>query len=112
MESETLHVLLMTESNEDGQWWILQCLEFDIAAQARSFRDAEYELGRMLAARVAVASEFGVKPFEGLPQAPDEFWSRYNAHAARVEVDTEAFKLPIDTPAPWMLPPRYEVRVG
>ena len=57
---------------EDG-WWVAQCLNYDIAAQARTMPDAQYEIQRMIVGRVMMADKLGIDPFEGLQEAPAEY---------------------------------------
>lgn len=54
---------------EQGQW-IGQCLEKDIASQASTFEDAQYELARMIAAHIALDKEQGIEPLSQLPPSP------------------------------------------
>lgn len=68
-----IRVVLFTE----GEWQVAQCLDIDIAAQARSERDLYYELGRILVGRVLAARELGVEPFASLPPAPRRYWDMF-----------------------------------
>ncbi len=67
----------------DG-WWVAQVLEYDIAAQAITLDDLEYELLRLLAGRSVIGKELGIDAFEGLTAAPEIFW-KMAANARRVE---------------------------
>ena len=57
---------------EDG-WWIAQCLEYDIAAQARTIPDIQYEIQRILVGRIAMSEKLGIDPFKDIPPAPVEY---------------------------------------
>lgn len=69
---------------EDSGWWCAQCLEYDIAAQARTVPELHDELERVLRAQALVSSELGQEPFAGLPPAPQQFVKMYER--ARFEV--------------------------
>lgn len=109
METRTLSVLIRSEHDGQRAWWVAQCLECDIAAQATSLDDLEYELQRELAGRVAVGRKLGVDPFEGLPQAPDPYWRLFSAARKLELARTGAFKPSADG---WLRPPAYEARLA
>lgn len=66
---EALRVLILKEDD----WWVAQCLEYDIAAQARTLKDVQYEFQRVFLGRVVAAKESGIKPFEGILPAPEVY---------------------------------------
>lgn len=70
---------------EDGDWWSAQCLEYDIATQAKTLSDLLYELERVLISHLCIAAELGRKPFEGLEPAPYKFWDLYQKARAQIE---------------------------
>ena len=88
---------------EDG-WWSAQCLEYDVAAQARTLTDLRYELERVLRSHVVVSSELGRSPFEGLAPAPQRFWDMYASSTIRIEADDLPFRLPDAGPFPTITP--------
>jgi predicted RNase H-like HicB family nuclease len=61
---------------EEG-WWVAQCLEHDIAAQARTRDDLLYELERILVGHFFISAEKGKIPFANLPRAPRRYWVMY-----------------------------------
>ena len=63
----------------EGDRWVAQCLDVDIAAQAKDQRDLGYELGRMLVGRIMASEKLGTEPFEGLPPAPKRYWDLFFA---------------------------------
>lgn len=67
---------------EEG-WWVAQCLDYGIAAQARTQTDLLYELQRLLVGRLVISAEKGIQPFESLPKAPSRYWKMYE-HAKPV----------------------------
>ena len=85
----TLHALLFRRR----EWYIAQCLEHDIAVQARSFDDARYEFERALLGRLVVAAELGCDPFAGLPKAPLRYWRLFE-EAAPLALEEGKYSMP------------------
>ena len=79
---------------QDGDGWTAQCLEYDIAAQAKTLSDLRYELDRVVMSHIAVSDEFGQEPFVGLDPAPQKFWTMYEDAKLRVEREDLPFRLP------------------
>lgn len=72
---------------KEGNTWVGQCLEYDIAAQAESLSEARRELETSFVARLVYAVEHSInKPFKGLPRAPGKYWNMYKQmHGERLE---------------------------
>lgn len=62
---------------KEGDWWVAQCLEFDIATQAKTLKDLAYELQRVLVGHMVVCKQEGIAPFEYLPKAPEKYWKMF-----------------------------------
>ena|GEM_PF-1551862 len=62
----------------EGPWLVAQCLEVDIAAQAKTENDLLYQLSRLLVGRVLASEMLGVDPFTTLPPAPKKYWDLYS----------------------------------
>lgn len=62
---------------KEGEWWVAQCLDVDIAAQAKTEKDLRYELGRLLVGRMMASDKLGIEPFQGLPPAPRRYWDMF-----------------------------------
>jgi len=60
--NEKLDLLLFKED----EWWVIQCLNYAIAAQARTISKVWYEIQRMIAGRIIMADKLGIDPFEGI----------------------------------------------
>lgn len=58
---------------KEDDWWVAQCLEYDIAAQARTLPDVQYEIQRVLVGRIAMAKKLEIDPFEDLSPAPEVY---------------------------------------
>jgi hypothetical protein len=80
-ETPKIHAIVF----RDGEWLVAQCLEYDIATQARDLKGLFYEVERILAAHVLIADRDGAEPFAGIPRAPKRFWEMYKGAAARIE---------------------------
>jgi hypothetical protein len=62
---------------EEGEAWSAQCLDYDIAAQAKTLPELHDELVRVLAVHVAASVQLGREPFAGIGAAPAKFWELY-----------------------------------
>jgi hypothetical protein len=103
-----LRVLLLKE----GDQWVAQALEYDIAAQAGTIRDVMYEFERTLVCELVACSELGHKPFEDIPQAPRYYHELFEEAAEPVSIsERPSFRLPAEVPEAYMLPQQQEVRV-
>ncbi len=83
----------------DGEGYIGQCLEYDIAVQAPTVRDVHYELEKALVGRIVIASELGKEPFDKLPAAPQKYWKEFGT-GYRIVVDELPFQMPQDAEKP------------
>jgi hypothetical protein len=88
----TLSILLI---QEDGGWWSAQCLEYDIAAQAKNLTDLLYEIDKALVAHIAVNEEAGIDPFAGLPAAPQQYWELFYNAKLNVSGTRAPFRAPL-----------------
>lgn len=59
---------------KEDDWWVAQCLEYDIASQARTLPDVQYEIQRILVGRISIAEKLNIDPFEGLAPAPTGYF--------------------------------------
>ena len=57
---------------KEGNWWVAQLQEYDIAVQARTTEDACYQFGRNIKERSVIAKTKGMKVFDGLPKGKKE----------------------------------------
>jgi hypothetical protein len=58
----------------EGEWFSAQCMERDMATQARTYEGLQREIERMVAFHRVYAERNGTEPFAGLGPAPDCFW--------------------------------------
>ena len=73
MEHKELHAVIFKR----GGWWIGQCLQHDIGAEARTLKQIPYELERAIVAHIAVCLENRRDPFRNIPRAPDRYWKMF-----------------------------------
>ena len=87
---------------QEGDWLSAQCLEYDIATQARTLEDLAYELQRMIVGHVATSKKLDKEPFEGLPRAPQKFWDMFERSKLPLSAPRISFKpsFPFKIPAP------------
>lgn len=83
---------------QEGDWWVAQGLEFDIATQAKTPSDLDYELQRILIGHMVSAKEEGVEPFATLPPAPQEYWEMWLTAPWCIEARILPFRVPADLP--------------
>jgi hypothetical protein len=62
---------------KEGDWWIIQLLEYDLATQVRHLEDVPSEFRRLLLGQMAANATLGVEPFHGFSKAPRRFWEMY-----------------------------------
>ena len=74
-----LHAVVFRE----GDWWVAQVLEYNLATAARSLEAIPAELERFLTVQIVGSLECGVEPFEDLPKAPQRFWALHEKAGAR-----------------------------
>jgi hypothetical protein len=60
----------------EGDWWIAQCIEYDLATQAKTVDDLLYEIRRVIVSHIASCEALGIEPFD-LPPAPREVQAKY-----------------------------------
>ena len=92
---------------KEGEWWVIQLLEYDLATQVRRFEDVPSEFRRLILAQMLVNAEGGVEPFHGFSKAPQRFWKMYEQ--AQVLVTP----MPLSEALPELEnPPRIEARLA
>jgi hypothetical protein len=64
----------------EGQWFVAQCLEIDVATQAKRLEDLYHEISRTIVSHLAFCHELGADPFAVDP-APEHYWKLYRRAA-------------------------------
>ena len=77
-----------------GPWWVAQCLEFDVAVQAKSLPDLFYEVERTVIGHLVVAEKRGLRALEDLPPAPQRYWDLWDRSKMTVSRDPAPFRVP------------------
>ena len=54
----------------EGDWWVIQVLEYDLAGQVRRLEDVPSYLRRIFLGQIAANAAMGVEPFYGFSKAP------------------------------------------
>ena len=84
---------------KEGDWWVGQCLEHDIAAQAKTPKDLAYEIQRSIIGHIMVSKQEGLTPFKNLPKAPEKYWQLFT-NSLHLSPENFAFKLSSDVKVP------------
>lgn len=84
---------------KEGDWWVAQCLEHDIAAQAKTPKDLAYEIQRTLIGHLIISKQEGITPFQNIPKAPDRYWNLF-ANSLHLSPENFNFKLSSDVQVP------------
>jgi hypothetical protein len=69
VKARTLSFIIIQE----GDWLSAQCLEHDIATQAKTYDDLIYEIGRNLIGQVNIRRKEGLPSVEEMQPAPESF---------------------------------------
>lgn len=62
---------------KSGDLWVGQCLEYDIAAQAKTLKELSYQLERALVGHLMIARDNGMEGFQNVPKAPARYWQMF-----------------------------------
>jgi hypothetical protein len=99
MESQhpiLLHIVLLQE----GEFWVAQALEYDIAAQGKDIKGAQRAFLRTLSAQVQLDIDNGRTPLEGIGPAPEWYFQAFTNGRP-----LESFVRPPIAPAPYNIIP-------
>jgi hypothetical protein len=77
----TIHVVVF----HDGEWWIAQCLEYDLCTAKERLEDLSAEIRRFLKVQILGSLDLKIEPFSGLGPAPKRFWRMYEQAVALSE---------------------------
>jgi hypothetical protein len=95
----------------DGEQWSAQCLDYDLAAQARTPEGLCDEIVRAIAVHVAASSQLGCVPFEGFKPAPRRFWELYENGERWECKPTGAYTLQGSFQLPFIIPEIRKARL-
>ena len=92
VKSDTIRAIIY----RDCDAWVAQCLEHDICAQADDLAELKARLEITLEAERDYSLKNGKKPFEGIPQAPNHYfslWDRAPIYGAKPSDQAEKIEL-------------------
>jgi hypothetical protein len=98
---------------KEADWWVAHCLQYDLAAQAKTLADLRYAFEHALVAHVVVSLEKRLEPFDSLPPAPKKYWEAWE-RALPIETESvapPAFRLPRNIPK-GVIPSARQFRIG
>ena len=72
---DPIHVLMIEDKK--GGSWSAQCLEYDIATQAKGLTALLAEVRRVLNAHIELSKKLNMEPFANLKSAPPVFWKMF-----------------------------------
>ena len=109
MDRESLEVSMARELNfkirvllfRDSDMWVAQCLEYDIAAQGKTLDEVQNRLKRTFVGQIILDVEMGKQPLQGIAEAPQMFFERFENCGHRLK---EATPFTFDD-----IPPAYVV---
>jgi hypothetical protein len=79
MPQETTHSIQITGVLlKEASAWVAQGLEYDIAAQGKTIRDAMRAFRQTLIGQIVIDVRHGRQPFANIPKAPDFYWEKYD----------------------------------
>lgn len=62
---------------KEGDWWVIQVLEYDLASQVRRLEDVPSHLRYLLLGQMAANAAIGTESFHGFSRAPRRYWEMY-----------------------------------
>jgi hypothetical protein len=80
----------------EGESFVAQCLEFDIAAQGKTITEVKRAFERTLIGQMMLDVRRGKRPFEDFGPAPRYYWEKYEQ--ANPVGDREPLSLPKEVP--------------
>lgn len=77
---------------QEGDWWIIHFLEYDLSTAVRRLEEVATEVKRFLMVQIAASLESGITPFQGFSPAPRKYWRMFEA--AETRMDAVQLRLP------------------
>ena len=72
-----LNVLVLREPAGLKEYYVAQCLEYDIVAQAETLNDLQCAFMQLLATNIVLALERGIEPLSNIKPAPQAYWKQW-----------------------------------
>jgi hypothetical protein len=109
-----LSLVVMREEIEGTSFWVVQCLEHDVAAQGAHVREAMKNWEGAFMAQAMANIDAGNEPMANVPRAPSHYFRLFRDAvklSERVEF-TRVNEQEIDAPPPWMIKAFGESRLS
>jgi hypothetical protein len=95
--SESVDIKITGVLLKEASAWVAQGLEYDIAAQGTTIRDAINAFERTVVGQIMLDLKDNKKPLASLPKAPHFYWQKY-AQGELLADGRLPFYLPADVP--------------
>jgi len=102
-----LHVLFVT----DGNGYTAQCLQYDIAAQGDSIKDAKRAFEYAITAEVGYLASIN-KTLDDLPAAPQYYWDEFQQASLLAPISNTPLRVPAELSSLVSAVPEQESRVA
>lgn len=81
-----LDVLLLREKGGEKEYWVAQCLQYDICVQASTIERLREAFMNVLVGNIILAIQREEEPFSRLKPAPEKYW---DLHRTAMRFDQE-----------------------
>lgn len=79
MDGMTMDFKIQTLLRQEDGWWVLQCLEYDIAAYGKRISEAIESFKNTFTGQVILDVKNGKEPLSGIGRAPEKYWDEFNS---------------------------------
>lgn len=86
----------------EGDAYVAQCLEYDIAAQGKTIAEVKRAFERTFLGQMILDARKGKRPLEDIGPAPRYYWEKFE-EAFRVEDREPSLSIPKDVPPAFMI---------
>jgi hypothetical protein len=93
---------------KEGDWWVAQCVDHDIATQARTVDQLYGEYERLIVGHIVASLAAGTRPFADTPAPPPHFRSMFASAKVVVMRPEPEFVLPPELAAQYFQPPQLK----
>jgi hypothetical protein len=76
---------------QEGEWLCAQCLEYDLAVQAKNLQQLSRALQKLIVGHIVVRLSHKQQPVRDLPRAPEKCWAMFRR--SRLKLPAPMFKL-------------------
>jgi hypothetical protein len=94
---------------KEGDWWVAQCVDHDIATQARTVDQLYGEYERLIVGHIVASMAAGTQPFANTPKPPTHFRRMFESAKVVVMRPELEFVLPPELAAQHIQPPQLKL---